>query len=177
MNRAREQRVVTWEAADRGASCCLGCWAWVMILGGAGLGVWYVTGGAWKLAIGLLLMAAGAGVLLFMRSSRRGRWEIRFDRDRREVTLFSRKGGEEITRVIAFDEIVAVQLEQIKRDVSTGGDVPHLRPVLYLRSGEQVPLDERLSVKRPERADEVLRQMREILGLDRSAPDAEGGTA
>lgn len=175
MNRGSDEGVVTYEAADRGASCCLGCWAWLMILTGVGLGLWFIAGDAWKLIVGSVLVIAGIGVLLFMRSSRRGRWEIRLDRDRRELTLVSREHGEEVERVIAFDQIVAVELEPLTRDVSTGEGVRYLRPVFYLRSGEQVPVDERLSIKRPDRAEEFARQMRDLLGLTGLEDAGRGG--
>ncbi len=160
-----EDPIVTYEAADRGATCCMGCWAWTMLLAGIGLGLWYITGGTWKLVAGGALIAAGVGLLLFMRSSRRGRWELTFDRDRREVIMRTRVQGTEVERMIPFHEIKSIELEEITRDVTTGDDVPFLRPVFHLNSGERLPVDPRLSVKDPERAREVADEMRGILGL------------
>ena len=161
----QSDNMVTYEAADRGASCCLGCWATTMMIAGAGVLLWYVAGGSWKLIVGGVLILAGAGLFLFMRSSRRGRWEVTFDSDRREVLISSSSQGTYVERAIPFQEIVAVELEQITRDVSTGDDVAFLRPVLHLESGEQVEFDERLSVKSPSRAEEVVEEMRNIVGL------------
>lgn len=162
---ADKQRVVTYEAADRGAVCCLGCQAWALILGGVGFAVWYLLAGdLWRIIVGLILLIGGFALWRYL-SKGRNRWEVSFDRDRRVVTLLSRVAGETEQREIPFDEITAVELRTITRDVSTGEDVPHRLPVFVLASGERVALDERLSIKNTERADEVAGEMRTLLGL------------
>ena len=164
MSDDQAQRVITYEAADRGAVCCLGCQQWTLVLIGVALIGWYAYSRVlWALVVGIVLVLAGVGLGRVLRSSRRGRWEISFDRDRRIVTIVSQTRGGTTERVLPFDEIATVELEEIRRDVSTGDDVPYLRPVLHLTSGEIVPLDERMSVKRPDRAQEIAEQMREII--------------
>lgn len=160
------QNVVAYEAADRGAVCCLGCQAWSLILGGVGLAVWYLFAGElWRIIVGLILLIGGGALWRYLAKGR-NRWEVSFDRDRRVVTLLSQVAGDTESRDIPFDEIVAVELRTITRDVSTGDDVPHRVPVFVLSSGERVELNERLSIKDPERANEVADEMRGLLGLD-----------
>lgn len=162
----KDRRVVTYEAADRGAVCCLGCQGWVMIFGGMALGVWYwCRGGLWRLVVGLIVAIGGIALLRYLATGR-NRWEVSFDRDRRVVTLMSRVSGTIERREIPFDEIGAVVLQEIGRDVSTGESVVHHLPVLRLTSDERVPLDHRLSIKDPERAREVADEMRSLLGLE-----------
>jgi len=162
-----DENVVTWEAADRGARCAMGCSIIVLLL----VGVALVIAGAlrgpswWMVGVGGLCVLAGIGLLLFIRSPRRGRWEISFDGDRRVVRLVASEGRQVTEREFGFGEIRAIELEQITRDVSTGDNVPFLLPVFRLKNGETVRLHERMSIKRPERADEVIAQMRELVGL------------
>ncbi len=66
-------------------------------------------------------------------------------------------------REIPFAHISSVELREITRDVSTGSAVPYLLPVFRLEAGEEVALDERLSIKDPERAEEVVAEMRGLL--------------
>ncbi len=162
---AGKQRVVTYEAADRGAVCCLGCQAWALILGGIGFGVWAAFDAhLWRAVVGAILLIGGIALNRYLATGR-NRWEVSFDRDRRLVTLFSYEGGSREVREIPFDDIRAVLLRDITRDVTDGENVPHRLPVLQLVSGEKVPLDERLSIKDPERAEEVAEEMRALLGL------------
>ncbi len=161
-----QKRIVTYEAADRGAVCCLGCQAWALILGGVGFGVWYLLAGElWRAVIGGVLLIGGIALIRHL-STGRNRWEVSFDRDRRVVSLLSQEGGTREVREIPFAAIEAVLLREITRDVTTGEDVPHLLPVFELRSGEKVALDTRLSIKDPERAEEVAEEMRTLLGLN-----------
>ena len=157
-------RSVTWEAADKGASCALGCLAGMSLLLGLGFGLWFLGGGAWKLLVAALLIGAGFGLALFLRSPRRGRWEVTFDPDARTITLLSRVEGQESVRVIDYDDVAEVELEEIERTTSGGEVVAFQRPVIVLTGGrEPVRLDERLSVCDPEHAREVLDQMRRLL--------------
>lgn len=162
------ENVVTWEATDRGARCAMGCSIMVLLLVGAVLAIVGALRGPswWMVGFGGLCALAGIGLLLFMRSPRRGRWEISFDGDRRVVRLTARERGQVAEREFRFREIRAIELEQIARDDSTGKNVPYLLPVFRLNSGEIVRLYERMSIKRPERAEEVVAQMRELVGLD-----------
>ena len=156
-------RVVTYEAADRSAVCCLGCQAWTMVLAGVAGGVWYgFSGDLWKIIVGLILIIGGIALSRYL-STGRNRWEVSFDRDRRIVALISLVSDERQAREIAYSEIEAVELREITRDVTEGEDVPYRLPVFRLLSGEEVALDERLSIKNPERADEVLAEMRALL--------------
>ncbi len=159
------ENVVTWEAADRGARCAMGCSIAVLLLVGVVLAVLGLLRGPnwWTLGFGGLCGLAGIGLLLFMRSPRRGRWEISFDGDRRVVRLVASERGQVTEREFGFGEIRAIELEQITRDVSTA--VPYLLPVFRLKSGETVRLYESMSIKSPERAEEVVAQMRELVGL------------
>ncbi|MFP4248290.1 MAG: hypothetical protein ACLFU7_01450 [Armatimonadota bacterium] len=160
-----QKRIVTYEAADRGAVCCLGCQAWTLVLGGAGFGLWYLLAGElWRVVIGGILLIGGIALMRHL-STGRNRWEVSFDRERRVVSLLTQEGGTREVREIPFDEIGAVLLREITRDVTTGEDVPHLLPVFELQSGGKVALDERLSIKDPERAEEVAEEMRALLGL------------
>lgn len=157
------QRVVTYEAADRGAVCCLGCQSWLFILAGIALAVWYlVAGDLWKIIIAAILVIGGISLSRFLKTGR-NRWEVSFDRDRRIVTLTSTVEGTTSLREIPFDKIEAVELREITRDDSTGAGVPYRLPVFRLASGEEVALDERLSIKRSERAEEVADEMRALL--------------
>ncbi len=160
---ARPERVVTYEAADRGAVCCLGCQAWTMILAGVAVGVWYAfSGDLWKIIAGLILIIGGIALSRYLATGR-NRWEVSFDRDRRIVALTSLVSGETQAREIPFGEIESVQMREITRDVTTAEGVPYKLPILRLHSGEEVALDERLSIKDPERAEEVLEEMRSLL--------------
>lgn len=171
--RRSKQRVVTYEAADRGAVCCLGCQAWFLILAGIALGVWYAyTRELWQIITGLILLVGGLALQRYITSGR-NRWEVSFDRDRKVVTLLTQVKGTRERREIPFEEIAAVVLLEISRDVSTGDDVVHYLPVFRLNSGERVELDYRLSVKDPERAQEVLDEMQSLLGL--GAQDTASG--
>lgn len=172
--RAGADNIVTWEAADRGARCALGCTVFALLIAGLGLGVWSLWGGAWKAVAGILLLLGGVGLLHWLRSPARGRWEISFDPDRKLVRLTSRKGSEASEREFGFREIAAIELEEIRRDVSTGKDVPYLLPVFHLRSGEIVRLNERMSIKDPERAREVVEQMWALIGRKRTRDAATG---
>jgi len=157
--------VVTYEAADRGAVCALGCIGWLLILVGAGFGLWYIGGGLWKLVVGLPLLLGGLGMVWYLRSPLRRRWELSFDRTR-EVAIIrthSREGREE--REIPFADIEAIELAEIVRDVSEGENVPYLLPVFRLRGGETVRLDREMSVRDPERAEQVADEMRYLVGL------------
>ena len=160
---ADADNVVTWEAADRGARCTLGCMVFALLAAGLGLGVWSFWGETWRAIAGAVLLLAGIGLLRWLRSPARGRWEISFDPDRRVVRLTASKGRESSEREFGFREIAAIELEEITRDVSTGENVPYLLPVFRLRSGEVVRLSERMSIKDPERAREVVEQMRELI--------------
>ncbi|MGI5819875.1 MAG: hypothetical protein ACOX9R_17465 [Armatimonadota bacterium] len=160
------KRVVTYEAADRGAVCCLGCQAWVMIFAGAGFGAWYLLqGDLWRIIVGLILFIGGTALARYVTAGR-NRWEVSFDRDRRVITLLTRIGGTTERREIPYEDVEAVVLQTITRDVTGGDDVPHHVPVFRLSSGERVVLDERLSIKDPDRAEEVLAEMRTLLGLN-----------
>jgi len=160
---AKGDRVVTYEAADRGAVCCLGCQAWTMILAGVAVGVWYgFSGDLWKIIVGLILIIGGIALSRYLTTGR-NRWEVSFDRDRRIVALTSLVDGERQAREIPFGEIEAVELREITRDVTAGEGVLYRLPILRLLSGEEVALDERLSIKDPERAEEVLEEMRALL--------------
>lgn len=163
--KTRKQRVVTYEAADRGAVCCLGCQAWVLVLGGIGFGVWYYyETDLWRGVIGAILLIGGIALHRYLATGR-NRWEVSFDRDRRVVTLLSQERGTRQVREIPFGDIEAVILRDITRDVTAGDGVAHRLPVFRLKSGEKVALDTRLSIKDPERAEEVAEEMRELLGL------------
>jgi hypothetical protein len=166
---APKKRIVTYEAADRGAVCCLGCQAWALILAGVALGVWYLfAGGLWRAVIALILLVGGIALARHL-SVGRNRWEVSFDRDRRIVTLLSAVSGEKHVREIPFDSIEDIALREITRDTSAGENLPHQLPVFRLISGEEVALDERLSVRDPDRAAEVREEMRELLGLSPGA--------
>ncbi|MGD9495148.1 MAG: hypothetical protein AB7Y46_02440 [Armatimonadota bacterium] len=159
-------RTVTWEAADRGARCTLGCTALLLALLGVALAIWGGVRGAWWMALLAGLCVLGAvGLLSFLRSRALGRWEISFERERRVVRLYARERGEERVREFAFAEIAAIELERISRDVSAGEGVPYLLPVFRLKSGETVRLDTRMSIRDPKRAEEVVTQMRALVGL------------
>lgn len=158
-------QVVTWEAADHGARCAVGCTVVVLLLVGFGLGVWSLWGGFWWAIIGAAPLLAGVGLLLWIRSPARGRWEISFDLQRRIVRLTSSRGHESSVREFGFREVADIELEEIRRDVSTGENVPYLLPVFRLKSGEVIRLDKRMSIKDPERAREVIEQMRALIGL------------
>lgn len=161
-------RSVTWEAADKGAGCALGCIATLCLLLGMGMGLWSLAGGAWKVVLAVVLVGAGIGLAVFLRSPRRGRWEVTFDPDARTITLLSRVEGRESAQVIGYDEVARVELEEIQRDTSRDGVATFHRPVIVLTGGrEPVPLDERLSVRDPEHAREVLDQMRALLRPER----------
>lgn len=166
--RAEADNVVTWEAADRGARCTLGCTVFLLLAAGLGLGVWSFWGGVWKPIVGAVLLLVGIGLLLWMRSPARGRWEISFDPDRKLVRLTSCKGSESSEREFDFREIAEIELEEIRRDVTTGENVPYLLPVFRLKNGETVRLNERMSIKDPERAREVVEQMRALIGRRRA---------
>lgn len=160
-----KQRVVTYEAADRGAVCCLGCQAWALILAGIGFGAWaFFDAQLWRAVIGAILLIGGIALNRYLATGR-NRWEVSFDRDRRLVTILSYEAGSREVREIPFEDIRAVLLRDITRDVTSGASVPHKLPVLQLVSGDNVALDERLSIKDPERADEVAEEMRALLGL------------
>lgn len=166
----QKQRVVTYEAADRGAVCCLGCQAWVLILGGIGFGAWfYFEEGIWRVVIGAILVVGGFALHRYIAG--RNRWEVSFDRDRQVMTLLTQERGTREVREIPFGSIEGVMLQEITRDISDGENVSHHRPVFRLSSGERVAVDPRLSIKQPDRAQEVLEEMRELLGLD--ARDAD----
>ncbi|MCD6361688.1 MAG: hypothetical protein J7M38_12610 [Armatimonadetes bacterium] len=157
-------RSVTWEAADKGASCALGCVATSCLLLGLGFGLWYISGGVWKLVVAIPLLLAGMGLAMFLRSPRRGRWEVTFDPDARVITLLTRVEGREQVQVINYDDVAGIELEQIRRRMSDGEVTTFQRPVILLTGGrEPVRLDERLSVRDPEHAREVLEQMRGLL--------------
>lgn len=162
-----DENVVTWEATDRGARCAMGCSIIVLMAVGLALAIVGVLRGPswWLIGLGGLCALAGVGLLLFVRSPRRGRWEISFDGDRRVVRLIASEGGRVTEREFRFSEIHAIELERITRDVSTGDNVPFLLPVFRLKSGETVRLYERMSIKDPDRAGEVVAQMRELVGL------------
>jgi hypothetical protein len=176
----KKKRVVTYEAADRGAVCCLGCQAWTLILGGLGFGVWYLLArDLWRVVIGGILLIGGIALIRHL-STGRNRWEVSFDRDRRVLTLLSQQQGTREVREIPFDAVEAVLLREITRDVTTGEGVPHLLPVFHLGSGEKVALDERLSIKDPERGEEVAEEMRALLGLSEDGgerPSSKTGRA
>ncbi len=165
--------VITYEAADRGANCAIGCTVVMLLALGPVLAIWGALRGLdwWMLGFGILSVLAGVGLLAFMRSARRGRWEISFDRDRRVVRLYAREGGQETAREFAFHEIAEIELEQITRDVSTGDDVPYLLPVFRLKGGEAIRLHERMSIKNPERAEETVNGMRALVGLIDGPPE------
>jgi len=162
-----DQNVVTWEATDRGARCAMGCSIIALLLVGVALAIVGALRGPnwWTLGFGGLCALAGVGLLLFMRSPRRGRWEISFDGDRRVVRLVASERGQVTEREFGFGEIRAIELEQIARDVSTGDNVRYLLPVFCLKSGETVRLYEGMSIKSAERAEEVVAHMRELVGL------------
>ena len=161
-----KQRIVTYEAADRGAVCCLGCQAWLMILGGIALGVWYFYERDLRQAVvGAIVLIGGIALRRYLATGR-SRWEVSFDRDRCVVTLVTQERGTREMREIPFDDIKAIIVRDITRDVTSGEDVPHKLPVLELRSQEKVALDRRLSIKDPERAEEVAAEMRALVGLE-----------
>ncbi|MGC9318719.1 MAG: hypothetical protein ACP5KN_11880 [Armatimonadota bacterium] len=154
---------VTWEAADRGASCTMGCFATLLLLLGLGSLLWYTTGGTWKLIVGGVSLAAGVGLVLFMRSRRRGRWEITIDPEPEVVRIFTREMGVENEREIPFAQIQEIELREIRRDVTIGENVPYQLPVFRLCDGEEVALDERMSIRDPDRAEETLARMRKLV--------------
>ncbi|HCA45854.1 MAG TPA: hypothetical protein DEP45_00470 [Armatimonadetes bacterium] len=169
--------MVTYEAADRGAVCCLGCHAWLLILGGIGLVVWYLFGeGVWAAITGAILVVGGLALSRFLVRGR-SRWEVSFDRQRRVVTITSCVSRGTLVREIPFAQIVSIELREITRNVSTGSDVPYQLPVFRLTSGEEVALDERLSVKDSERAGEVLEEMRRLLLDPCGGPQQEEGNS
>ncbi len=167
VGRSAPDRVVTYEAVDRGARCALGCISLVLLLIGVTLAITGAMrgGNPWLIGLGVLAVLAGAGQLAFMNSPARGRWEISFDCDERVVRVFCREKGTETRQEFPFEDIAAIELERITRDDSTGDNVPYLLPVLHLKNGEVVRLNERMSIKDPERAEEVVNQMRALVGL------------
>lgn len=169
---------VTWEAADRGATCALGCIAAILITGGVGVGIWgAITGGVWQVIVAALCLIGAAGVIWFVHSPRRGRWEVSFYPGRRVVEVYMRVEGEEHEREIPFDDIAEIRLEEITRDVTAGEDMPYLLPVFVLRNGDQVALDRRMSVRDPERASEIVERMEKLVGLtetEEASADASG---
>ena len=161
---APQRPVVTYEAADRGAVCCLGCQAWLLVLGGIALVAWYFLRevGVWAPVVGAILVLGGLGLSRYLARGR-NRWEVSFDRQRRVVTITSCVRRKTQTREIPFADISFIELREITRDVSTGSAVPYTLPAFRLVSGEEVALDERLSIKDPERAEEVAAEMRGLL--------------
>lgn len=166
-DRSAPDRVVTYEAVDRGARCFLGCMSLLFLLVGVTVAITgAVRGGSpWLIGLGVLGVLAGAALLAFMNAPARGRWEISFDCNRRIVRLVCRERGIETRQEFAFQDIAAIELERITRDDSTGDNVPYLLPVLHLKNGEVVRLNERMSIKDPERAEETVNQMRALVGL------------
>ncbi|MEA3403267.1 MAG: hypothetical protein U9R79_18640 [Armatimonadota bacterium] len=157
------ENAVTWEAADRGASCTMGCFATLLLLIGLGALLWFFAGGAWKLIVSGVSLAAGVGLLLFMRSPMRGRWEITIDPEPEVVRIYGRRRGVVDEREIPFDQIEAIELREITRDVTIGENVPYQLPVFRLVDGEEVALDERMSIRDPDRAEETLARMRKLV--------------
>ncbi len=156
---------VTWEAADKGASCALGCLAGLCLLTGGALALWSLTGGIWKLILALPGLVAGAGLVAFLRSPWRGRWEVTFDPGERTITVLTRVHGRQTVQVIGFDEVAGIELEPIARRTSGGEIATFYRPVLQRKEGRApLRLDERLSVRDAEHAREVLQQMRALWG-------------
>ncbi len=158
--------VVTWEATDRGANMCLfGCVPLGLFCVALGFGIWAIWGGWWKLIVVALAVAGIVGIVLFQRSPRRGRWEISFDPGAEVVRICRGRGSDETVQEIPFEKIEAIRLQAIHRDVTEGQGVEFFVPVFHLRGGEQVRLDERMSIRNPDRAEEVVEQMRELAGL------------
>jgi hypothetical protein len=162
----RQEREVTYHAADRGASCTLGCLILVCFLLGIGMGLWSISGGAgiWKTVVGALALLAGIGLITFLRSPVRGRWEVTFDVDERVIRFYSRVHRQASTEEISFDEVARIALTPIERETSGGEIVAFQLPVIYFKSGrEPLRFDERLSIREPQRAEDVLREMNELL--------------
>jgi len=167
----QQAREVTYHAVDRGASCLLGCLALSCLLLGVGMGLWFVTGGMaiWKAAVAVLGVGAGISLVAFLRSPMRGRWEVTFDPEARIVRIYTRVRGKASTEEIGFDEIERIGLTPVERETSRGEMATSQLAVLYLKGGrEPVRFDERLSISDPERAEEVLAEMNELLGEQRA---------
>ncbi len=175
----QQAREVTYHAADRGASCLLGCLALSCLVLGVGMGLWFATGGMaiWKAAVAVLGVGAGISLLAFLRSPMRGRWEVTFDPEARIVRIYARVRGNAITEEISFDEIERIGLTPVERETSQGEIADFQVPVLYLKGGRApVRFDERLSISDPERAEEVLAEMNELLGIRWAIGTPDQGT-
>jgi len=165
----QQAREVTYHAADRGATCTLSCLAFSCLLLGIGMGLWFIAGGIWKMAVALLALAAGISLVAFVRSPMRGRWEVTFDLDAHVIRLYTRVHGKASTEEIGFDEVQRIGLTPIERDTSKGEAVTFQLPVIYLKGDrEPIRFDERLSVRDPERAQQMLAEMNELLGERRA---------
>ena len=164
MRGGSQSRAVTYEAADKHASCALGCYATACFALGIGMGLWYLSGGIWKAIVAVLGLLSGIGLVLFLRSPARGKWEVTLDPDERVIRLLTRVRGVESLRAISYDDVSHIELEEIERETSDGESATFRRPVIYLTGGrEPVRFDERLSVRSAARAQEVLEQMRRLM--------------
>lgn len=164
-----KRKEVTYHAADRGASCALGCVAFLCFVVAVGMGLWFILGGAgtWKVVAGVLGLGAGFGLAAFLRSPRRGRWEVTFCPEERVIRFYTRVRAEVSTEEISYDEVERIGLTPIERETSGGDTVSFQLPVIYLKGGrEPCRFDERLSIRDPKRAQEMLEEMKGLLGLD-----------
>jgi len=163
------QEEITYHAADQFGSCALGCVVFSCFAVGAGMGLWYLLGvpSPWKLVVAVPALMSGIGLVVFLRSPKRGCWEVTFDPEARVVRLYARERGEVTTQEFGFDEIEGISLRPVERISSEGRAVTFQLPVLQLRGGRGlVRFPEKLSVRDPERAEQVLEEMKQLLGLD-----------
>ena len=166
-NEAHQPGEVTYHAADRGATCSLGCIASLCFILGIGMGLWFIWGGIWKAIVAVSALLSGIGLVTFLRSPTRGRWEVTFDPEARVVRYCTRVRRRETTEKISYDEVDHIALAPIERETSRREVVTFQLPVIHLKGGrEPIRFDERLSIRDPERAEEVLKEMNELLGLD-----------
>ncbi len=155
---------VTWEAADKGASCALGCVAILLFTVALGCGLWFLSGGVWKIVLAAVCALGGIGLVVFIKSPSRGRWEVTIDPGERVIRLVTRVDRQTTVREIAFDNVQSIQLEEIEREASNGEVLTAHLPVIHLvGEAEPVRFDQRLSVRSASRAAEVLEQMRGLL--------------
>ena len=164
-----ESREVTYHAADRGASCAVGCLAFLGFALAIGMGLWSVLEGmgTWKLVVGVVGLGSGVGLVAFLRSPRRGRWEVTFDPEARVIRFYTRVRGEVSAEEISYDEVERIGLTPVERETSAGDTVTFQFPVIHLRGGrDPLRFDERLSIRDPKRAQELLEEMKGLLGPD-----------
>ena len=159
----RRPAPVTWEAADKGASCAMGCIASTCFALAVGMGLWWLSGGLWKAVVAVVAMLGGLGIMAFLRRPSRGKWEVTFDPGERVIRLLTRVNRRDEVREIGFDDVARIALEEIQRETSDGKLATFQRLVIHLEGGDVVALDERLSVRDKTRAQETLAQMREMI--------------